>query len=169
MERIFLSTYSRYEKALSNRMRSSNTDATPLSLFIRNKIARHEANIHGLAPVAACRACKGRDFIVGDLHGCVGYLDTLMRHVGFDTSTDRLFSVGDLADRGPDSPGSLELLKQPWFYPVMGNHDAMLLAVLMEYAGLWPKLSAVDQARAEVYASAFFGNGGNWLDILFAR
>ena len=150
-----MSIYSRYEKALSNRTGgTSYTDAAPLPSFIRNKIARHEANTHG------------RDFIVGDLHGCVGYLDTLMRHVGFDTSTDRLFSVGDLADRGPDSPAALELLKQSWFHPVMGNHDAMLMAVLMEYLGATSgsgDLSAVDRARAEMYGSAFFGNGGKWL------
>lgn len=147
-----MSIYSRYEKALSNRMGgTSDTDATP---FIRNKIARHEANTHG------------RDFIVGDLHGCVGHLDMLMRHVRFDTSTDRLFSVGDLADRGPDSPAALELFKQPWFHPVMGNHDAMLLAVLMEYLGAASgsgDLSDLDRARAEIYGSAFFGNGGKWL------
>ncbi len=120
--------------------------------FVRRKIARHEANT------------RGRDFIVGDLHGCVGYLDTLMRHVGFDASMDRLFSVGDLVDRGPDSPGALELLDQPWFYPVMGNHDAMLLSVLMRHEGLLPELSDVDQARAEIYARAFSGNGGRWFN-----
>ncbi|MHB1641444.1 MAG: metallophosphoesterase [Acidithiobacillus sp.] len=107
---------------------------------------------------------------MGDLHGCVEHLRVLLRYVGFDESTDRLFSVGDLVDRGPDSPGALELLKethagvQPWFYPVMGNHDAMLLAVLMQYKDANLRgLSDVDRARAEVYASAFFGNGGKWL------
>jgi serine/threonine protein phosphatase 1 len=147
-----MSIYSRYKKALSNRTGgTSETDAPP---FIRNKIARHEANTHG------------RDFIVGDLHGCVGYLDTLMRHVGFNESTDRLFSVGDLVDRGPNSVGAIGLLEMPWFYPVMGNHDAMLMAVLMEYLGAASgsgDLSDVDRARAEIYGSEFFGNGGEWL------
>ena len=36
--------------------------------------------------------------------------------------------VGDLVDRGPDSAGCLALLEEPWFYPVLGNHDAMLMA-----------------------------------------
>ncbi|MHB8365520.1 MAG: metallophosphoesterase [Acidithiobacillus sp.] len=157
-----MSIYSHYRQTLSRRVSMESPDRT-VTPFVRNKIIRHEANT------------AGRDFIVGDLHGCVEYLRILMRHVQFDESADRLFSVGDLVDRGPDSPGALELLKQPhagvqpWFYPVMGNHDAMLLAVLMEYAGLWPELSAVDRARAEVYASAFFGNGGKWLLKSFLR
>ena len=149
-----MSIYTRYLKLLSQRAAGENEVNADAKAFLRRKIARHETNT------------QGRDYIVGDLHGCVGYLDTLMWYVGFDPSTDRLFSVGDLVDRGPDSPDTLELLKASWFYPVMGNHDAMLLAVLMEHAGLIRELSDVDRARAEIYASAFFGNGGNggkWL------
>lgn len=144
-----MSIYSRYRQTLSRRVSAKTPDCGAVTPFIRNKIVRHEANM------------TGRDFVVGDLHGCVEHLRVLLRHVGFDESADRLFSVGDLVDRGPDTPGSLELLKAPWFYPVMGNHDAMLLAVLMEYAGLLPELSAVDQARAEVYASAFSATAEN--------
>ncbi|MBU2768622.1 hypothetical protein HAP94_21240 [Acidithiobacillus ferrivorans] len=147
--------YDNYLKALShfdadkeNPDTASNGTIMP---FIRNKIARHEANT------------SGRDFIVGDLHGCVEHLRTIMRHVGFDESTDRLFSVGDMVDRGPDSAATLALLLETWFYPVMGNHDAMLLAVLMRHERLLQGLSNVDQARAAIYASAFFDNGGKWL------
>lgn len=74
---------------------------------------------------------SGRDFIVGDLHGCRSMLDDLLSHVGFDAQQDRLFSVGDLVDRGPDSVACLELLKEPWFFPVLGNHDAMLMAWIL--------------------------------------
>ncbi|WP_123103499.1 metallophosphoesterase [Acidithiobacillus sulfuriphilus] len=73
---------------------------------------------------------QGRDFIVGDLHGHPDVLRRLMDHVAFDYDLDRLFSVGDLVDRGPNSAGALDLLEAPWFYPVLGNHDAMLLATL---------------------------------------
>ena len=41
---------------------------------------------------------KGRDFIVGDLHGCVDALRYLLREIAFDPASDRLFSVGDLVD-----------------------------------------------------------------------
>jgi serine/threonine protein phosphatase 1 len=53
----------------------------------------------------------GRDFIVGDLHGCRSMLDELLEHANFDPQKDRLFSTGDLVDRGPDSVGCLELLR----------------------------------------------------------
>ena len=163
-----MSMYSRYPKLLAQRVASSplaprqggmenaHEKCGPAMPFIRNKIARHEANT------------RGRDFIVGDLHGCVDYLNTLMRHAGFDPSSDRLFSVGDLVDRGPDSPGALELLEQPSFYPVMGNHDAMLLAVLMQQDESVRDLSEVDQVRAEIYAEAFFWQWRKMADDLFA-
>ncbi len=71
---------------------------------------------------------RGRDFIVGDLHGSLAMLETLLRHVGFDAARDRLFSVGDLVDRGADSAGCLALLDEPWFFAVLGNHEEMMAA-----------------------------------------
>lgn len=65
----------------------------------------------------------GRDFVVGDLHGCLPLLHSLLDQAGFDRTTDRLFSVGDLVDRGEDSPGVVQLIREPWFAAVMGNHD----------------------------------------------
>jgi serine/threonine protein phosphatase 1 len=69
----------------------------------------------------------GRDFVVGDIHGCFGYLETILETIGFNAKADRLFSVGDLVDRGPESPRALEFLKQPWFHPILGNHEMLLL------------------------------------------
>ncbi|WP_409409892.1 metallophosphoesterase (plasmid) [Acidithiobacillus ferriphilus] len=94
---------------------------------------------------------NAHDFIVGDLHGCRAMLDTLLAHVGFDGSRDRLFSVGDLVDRGPDSEGCLDLLHEPWFFPVLGNHDAMLMAMIMGEHG---------DERSAIYTNAFVHNGG---------
>ena len=68
----------------------------------------------------------GRDFIVGDIHGHLERLDRLLEHVEFRPKHDRLFSVGDLIDRGPDSPSCLERLDQPWLYAVRGNHEQMM-------------------------------------------
>src|SRR3546814_1363745 len=65
----------------------------------------------------------GRDFIVGDLHGCLDLLQVELARIAFDPTRDRLFSVGDLTDRGPDSMGCLRLLREPWFYAVHGNHE----------------------------------------------
>jgi len=69
----------------------------------------------------------GRDFIVGDLHGQLEELERQMADVGFDIERDRLFSVGDLVDRGPDSMGCVDLLDEPWFHAVRGNHEQDLI------------------------------------------
>jgi len=47
---------------------------------------------------------QGRDFVIGDLHGCLPLLHRLLDHVRFDPAGDRVFSTGDLIDRGPFSP-----------------------------------------------------------------
>jgi serine/threonine protein phosphatase 1 len=67
----------------------------------------------------------GRDIAVGDIHGCFSTLRTALAAVSFDEQRDRLFSVGDLVDRGPESRDVVEWLKQPWFHAVCGNHDFM--------------------------------------------
>lgn len=73
---------------------------------------------------------EGRDFYIGDIHGCLHLVHKLMDHVGFDRSKDRLISVGDLVDRGPDSLGALSLLLEPWFYCVAANHEALAMQTM---------------------------------------
>lgn len=71
---------------------------------------------------------RGRDFAIGDLHGCYQQLVDRLAEVQFDPGCDRLFSVGDLIDRGPDSLRCLQLVFEPWFFAVQGNHEQMMLA-----------------------------------------
>lgn len=66
---------------------------------------------------------KGRDFAVGDIHGCFSALQDALEAIGFDPARDRLFSVGDLVDRGPESDQVLDWLAKSWFYAIQGNHD----------------------------------------------
>lgn len=99
---------------------------------------------------------KGRDFVVGDLHGCRSLLDEKLETVQFDPSQDRLFSAGDLVDRGPESEKCLDLLKEPWFFAVMGNHDAMLMA--------WIFGRKKGDKRQNLYEQAFIHNAGcDWV------
>ena len=67
----------------------------------------------------------GRDFAVGDIHGSFSHLSRSLEAIGFDASVDRLFSVGDLVDRGPESQLVLGWLARPWFHAICGNHDLM--------------------------------------------
>jgi serine/threonine protein phosphatase 1 len=66
---------------------------------------------------------SGIDYAVGDIHGHFKILQKALDAVGFDQTVDRLFSVGDLVDRGPECRDVLDWLDKPWFHPVRGNHD----------------------------------------------
>lgn len=70
---------------------------------------------------------KGRDFVIGDLHGCYDELEKLLEFVSFDKDKDRLFSVGDLIHRGPKSSECLDLLKEKWFFSTFGNHEEIYM------------------------------------------
>ncbi len=70
---------------------------------------------------------KGRDFVVGDLHGMFSSFSKLLDQVDFDYDADRVFSVGDLVDRGSESHRAVEFLTKPWFFSIMGNHEYMLI------------------------------------------
>jgi serine/threonine protein phosphatase 1 len=76
---------------------------------------------------------RGRDYVVGDLHGCYDLLDRLLESVRFEPDCDRLFSVGGLMDYGPDSLRSLAFLEAPWFYAVQGSYESMLLRFFESY------------------------------------
>jgi len=91
----------------------------------------------------------GRDFVVGDIHGHLQRLEGLLVHVDFDRTRDRLFAVGDLIDRGPDSAAALELVDAPWFFAVRGNHEQMMLD------------ARADDAPAGAEA-LWLSNGGAW-------
>lgn len=70
---------------------------------------------------------RGRDFVVGDIHGAFTLLLRAMDMVGFDPEKDRLLSVGDLIDRGPESARVDRFLDMPYVYAIRGNHEDMLL------------------------------------------
>lgn len=72
-----------------------------------------------------------RTFAVGDIQGCTPALLKLLDTVNFDPSSDELWCVGDLVNRGPDSLGTLEFLHsiRKSCKLVLGNHDLHLLAI----------------------------------------
>lgn len=70
---------------------------------------------------------RGRDFVIGDLHGAYQQLMVILEKLKFNESHDRLFALGDLIDRGNESQRCLDLLKQPWFFSIKGNHEDLLI------------------------------------------
>lgn len=88
----------------------------------------------------------GRDLVVGDIHGCFSKLQAQLDSINFNPEKDRLFQVGDLVDRGPESPSVLSWLEKPWFFPIRGNHEDMLML-------FW-----ANHIPADIYRR----NGGGW-------
>lgn len=77
--------------------------------------------------------------IIGDVHGEIDALLQLMEHLGYDDAGQhpegrRLVFVGDVTDRGPDSPAVIDLLQGlveiGRAQCVLGNHD---LNILLEH------------------------------------
>ena len=92
---------------------------------------------------------KGRDFIVGDIHGCLDLFLDKLKEIDFDFEKDRMFSVGDLVDRGPNSLDCLKLIRSDWFHSVRGNHEDMLIGCVLHNSWNWDNWMA---------------NGGNWVN-----
>jgi hypothetical protein len=72
-----------------------------------------------------------RAVFVGDVHGCLEELDELLALVDL-RHDDRVFLVGDLVDRGPDSVGAVRrarelLARYPGSAVVCGNHEEKAL------------------------------------------
>ncbi|WP_406821280.1 metallophosphoesterase [Pseudomonas sp. KnCO4] len=70
---------------------------------------------------------RGRDFIIGDIHGQFDIFETILEKINFNDATDRFFATGDIVDRGPYSDQAVDWLTQPWFNSVRGNHEQMII------------------------------------------
>ncbi|MCA1924767.1 MAG: symmetrical bis(5'-nucleosyl)-tetraphosphatase [Thiobacillus sp.] len=88
-------------------------------------------------------------YAIGDIQGCRDSLLRLLDAFAFDAVADRLWFVGDLVNRGPDSLGVLRLIRDlgDAAICVLGNHDLHLLA-LAEGVGRAHKGDTLDAVLA---------------------
>jgi hypothetical protein len=84
--------------------------------------------------------------VIGDIHGEIEALANLLHHLGYSLDGShpegrRLIFVGDLVDRGPDSPAVVELVMQivaaGRAQCVLGNHELNLLRGKLEFYNYW--------------------------------
>lgn len=87
--------------------------------------------------------------IIGDIHGELDALDALLSHLDANHPDHHIVFLGDLADRGPDSPGVIRRVRERMALGaqcVLGNHE----------------LSVV-RGKDKGYNRWFFTEGGSWL------
>lgn len=93
----------------------------------------------------------GQDWVCGDVHGHLDILHYELDRAGFNPDCDRLFLLGDLIDRGPQSEQTLGwALTTRGVHSILGNHELLFVA----------------SAHREEYRVRHRAIGGQWADSL---
>ncbi|HSH97170.1 MAG: metallophosphoesterase [Methylophilaceae bacterium] len=106
--------------------------------------------------------------IIGDVHGELDSLNQLLEHLGYGeqgehTDARHLVFVGDLCDRGPDSPGVIRLVRNMVeagnAQMVLGNHEISFLRDQAKDGSGWYQAKRVerDNHKYAPYAEATIG------------
>ena len=86
-------------------------------------------------------------WIIGDVHGC---LETLKALVSKLPDKAELVFVGDLIDRGPDSRGVINFVRDNGHECVQGNHEVMMIDAIEDVA----------EWGAPIWQTGWVDNGG---------
>ena len=90
---------------------------------------------------------KNRRIVIGDVHGHYDTLIALLDAVS-PTSSDKIYFLGDLIDRGPKSAQVVDLVMRNQFECLRGNHEEMLLDVV-----------GTGEVSVELYQSWLYSGG----------
>lgn len=108
-----------------------------------------------------------RHFAIGDIHGCIGALSTLLDYVA-PGSDDTLVTLGDYVDRGPDSRAVLDFViglgAMCKHSPLRGNHEIMMLDARQKDSWLRPWLQYGGDATLRSYSPSP-GGAGSFDDV----
>jgi hypothetical protein len=94
------------------------------------------------------RLPRGPLAIIGDVHGELSALNALLARLDNDHPDHHIVFLGDLADRGPDSPGVIRRVRERMALGaqcVLGNHELLVI-----------------RGKDKGYNRWFFTAGGHW-------
>jgi len=96
-----------------------------------------------------------KQLVIGDIHGCSDELSELIEKAGL-SSSDEIIAIGDMIDRGPDSPAVLAFFRTaPNATSLFGNHERKHVRARSGYGTLTPsQVLARDQFLPEEYEQA---------------
>lgn len=80
-----------------------------------------------------------RRFVIGDIHGNFQGLLDLLSLLNLNSS-DQVYFLGDLIDRGPNSSKVVDFVKEKGYVCLLGNHEQLMVAAL---ANLSPNSSVL--------------------------
>lgn len=108
-----------------------------------------------------------RHLVIGDIHGCISALTTLVDFVAL-RDDDTIVTLGDYIDRGPDSCAVIDFLitlgKSHHHVPLRGNHEIMMLDSRHKKSWLHAWKSYGGDATLRSYASSE-EDSGSFADI----
>jgi serine/threonine protein phosphatase 1 len=108
-----------------------------------------------------------RHLAIGDIHGCVSALRTLVDFVAL-RDDDIIVTLGDYIDRGPDSRAVLDFLidlaKTHHHVALRGNHEIMMLDARQKKSWLHAWMSYGGEATLRSYAPSP-DHAGSFADI----
>jgi serine/threonine protein phosphatase 1 len=106
-----------------------------------------------------------RHLAIGDIHGCITALKTLVDFVA-PRPSDTIVTLGDYIDRGPDSRAVLDFIinldEMHQLIPLRGNHEIMMLDARQKKSWLASWLSYGGEATLQSY-------GGSFADVPYAH
>jgi serine/threonine protein phosphatase 1 len=110
-----------------------------------------------------------RHLAIGDIHGCITALTTLVESVALKDD-DTIVFLGDYVDRGPDARAVVDLIielgKTHNVVPLRGNHEIMMLDAREKQSWLRPWLSYGGEETLQSYGGSFDGVPDEHIEFL---
>jgi serine/threonine protein phosphatase 1 len=96
-----------------------------------------------------------KQLVIGDIHGCYDELHELLAAAGL-SSSDEIISLGDMIDRGPDSPAVIRFFRETEnASSLYGNHERKHVLAASAGGSLTPsQVLAREQFEEEEYSKA---------------